>query len=211
MHQLFCITNNQQYNITPMIGDMSWQSSTDQLGVRLDFENAYNDDRYFPINPVDIGSIIILSNQAEIYRGVAVKENRSGRGAIQYNSFDFAFYLNKSKAVYQFRKMPADGAIKKMLGDFGVPFSITSIPIPISKIYSGTVVSDIIKDILEQAQKATGIKYRLEMRADTLYIEQQQDLIVTPTFKLCDIFGPYPVTAAVSNPTRSRSIEEMRI
>lgn len=211
MHKLFCITNNKQYDITPLVGTISWKSSVDQLGVQLNFEDAYNDDRYFPMNPVDLGSMVVLSNQFEVYRGMVVKEAKNGRSPIQYNSFDFAFYLNKSKAIYQFNGMAADVAIKKILTDFNVPVgSITGIPVPITKIYPGDVVSDIIKDILKQAELVTGIKYRLEMRVDKLYIENQKDLIIAPTFMLADIFGPLPVTSAISNPSRSRSIEEMK-
>lgn len=211
MHQLFCITGNKQYPITPIVGSIGWKSSTETLGVQLDFEVAFNDDRYFPLCPVDIGSMIILFNEAEIFRGIVVTENKPGRQPRTYTAFDPAFFINKSKAVYQFKKIRADAAIKKILNDFRVPIgTITPIPAIITKIYSGEVVSDIIKDILAQALAKTGVRYRMEMRAGKLYIERQQDLIIAPTFKIADNLSPVPVTAVISNPQRKRSIEDMK-
>lgn len=210
-HQLFCITGSKQYNITPITGSVSWKSSTDQLGVQLDFEDAYNDDRYFPVNPVDIGSMIILTGEAEIFRGIAVTEQKNGRGAIQYTAFDPAFYLNQSKETYQFKAMPADQAIAKVLTDAGVPIgSIVAMSTPITKIYSGAGLADIIKDILAQVETTTGVKHRMEMRAGKLYIELQTDLVISPTFSLASNLAPVSVTAAISNPVRKRSIESMR-
>ncbi len=210
-HQLYCVTNNKQYNITPINGSMSWKSSIDQLGVQLDFENAFNDDRHFPVNPIDLGSMLILTGETEIFRGIAVTEQKNGRGAIQYTAFDPAFYLNQSKAVYQFNGLAADQAITKILNDFGVPIgTIAAMTTRIKKIYSGDGVADIIKDILSLVQTTTGVKHRMEMRAGKLYIERQKDLVIKPTFTLAANLAPVPVTAAIANPQRKRSIEGMR-
>lgn len=210
-HSLYCITNNRQYDITAIVGNLSWKSSIDQLGVQLDIDNAFNDDRYFPLNPVDMGSMLVLFGSDEIFRGIAVTEQRNGRGAIQYTAFDPAFYLNQSKAVYQFNSLAANLAITKILNDFGVPIgTIAAMPTRITKIYSGNGVADIVKDIISQVQGATGVKHRMEMRAGKLYIERQQDLIIKPTFTLAVNLASVPATAAISNPQRKRSIENMK-
>ncbi len=210
-HKLYCITGSKQYDITPIVGSVSWKSDTEQLGVQLDFEIAYNDTRFFPVNPVDLGSMLILYGAAEIFRGLAITEQKNGRAAIQYTCLDPAFYLNKSKGVYQFNGMPANQAITKMLTDFSVPIgSIAAMSTPITKIYNDKVMSEIIKDILSQVTIATGNKYRLEMRAGKIYIENQQDLVITPTFQIALNAGPVACTAAITNPTRKRSIEEMK-
>lgn len=211
MHRLYCITGTKQYDITPIAGTVHWQSTLDELAVKLNFSIAYNDDRLFPLNPVDLGSLIILYNQSEVFRGIVITEQKNGRGEISYTCVDYAFYLNKSKEIYQFNGIAADAAIKKILSDFNVPTGfITSIPVPITKIYPGEVVSDIIKDILDQAEKAAGIKYRMEMKAGKLFIQKQADLFINPTFQLAYNLVTAPCTRAVSNPTRTRSIENLK-
>lgn len=210
-HQLFCITDSKQYNITPIAGSISWKSSLDQLGVQLDFENAYNDDRYFPVNPINLGSKIILYGEEEIFTGIVVSEQRNGRGAIHYTAFDPAFYLNQSKAVYQFKGLAADQAITKILNDFGVPIgAIAVMPTLIAKICCGESPAKIIGDILTRVQDVSGIQYRMEMRAEKIYIQPQQDLMIAPTFSLASNVAPALCTNAISNPQRKRSIENMR-
>ncbi|QZY55092.1 XkdQ/YqbQ family protein [Crassaminicella profunda] len=211
MHQLLNIKDNLQIDITPLVGSISWRSNINELGQQLTFDIAFNDDRYFPMNPVDLGSLIILNNQDEILRAIVVSEQRNGRGRIEYSCFDYAFYLNKSKAVYQFNKVTGKKAIETILNDFNVPIgNIVSIPTVINKIYREQAVSEIIKDILDIAKKATGMKYRMEMRQGKLYIEKQEDLMIKGTFQLASNIQPYDITNALSSPSRKRSIEEMK-
>lgn len=211
MHELWVLKDNKLYNISPLVGSISWNSNIDQLGEKLDFNIVFNDDRFFPINPCDIGNLVILNNTEEIFRGIIFTEQKQGRDAIQYTSFDYAIYLNKSKSVYQFNKIQADKAIAKILNHFNVPIgNIISIPFIVNKIYFNEILSDIIKDILKQTTEAIGQKYRMEMRQGKLYIEKQEDLIIKPKFKLASNLNYNNVTDVIGNPSRKRSIEEMR-
>ncbi|WP_129599802.1 XkdQ/YqbQ family protein [Anaerophilus nitritogenes] len=211
MYQLLSIKNNIQTDITPLVGNIQWRSNISELGQELDFDIAFNDDRYFPANPVQLGSLIILKNKDEIFRGIVVSEERNGRGKINYSCFDCAFYLNKSKAVYQFNKTTGKKAIEKILNDFSIPIgSIAPISTVINKIYNDKAVSEIIEDILDIAHKSTQTKYRMEMRAGKLYIEKQQELEVQGTFQLAQNIQHYDVSSAISTSSRKRSIEEMK-
>jgi hypothetical protein len=210
-HKLFCINDKKQYDITPLVGSLSWTSNTDELGVQLDFEIACNDDRYFPVNPVDLGSAIALYGSGEIFRGIVVSEDKIGRGSINYTCFDGAFYLNQSKAVYQFNGLAANQAITTMLNDFSVPVGgIAAMSTPVNKIYNDRVIADIIKDILEQVEEAAGNKYRMEMRGGSLFIEDQQDLVIAPVFQIASNIAAAACTAAITDPSRKRSIEKMK-
>lgn len=211
MHQLYNVLDNTQTNITPMVGNIQWRSSINELGEQLDFEIAFNDDRYFPINPVDLGSMIRLENEEEIFRGIAISEQRNGRNAIAYTCFDYAYYLNKSREIYQFNKISGEKAIKTILQDFNISTgNIAPITTVIDKIYNDKPVSDIIRDIIDVAEKEKGIKYRMEMRQGKLYIEKQEDLVIKATFKLAENIQPYDITSSISNPSRRRTIENMK-
>lgn len=211
MHQLFNISNNLQTNITPLVGDIQWRSNINELGEQLDFNIAFNDDRYFPMNPVDIGNIISLRNEDEVFRGIVVSEQRNGRGAISYTCFDYGFYLNKSSGIYQFNKVSAKKAIETILDDFEVPIgNITGIPTIINKIFNERLISDIIKEIITIAEDEQGIKYKMEMRQGKLYIVKQEDLVIKATFKLADNIQPYDIYSSISNSSRKRTIENMK-
>ncbi|TCO78017.1 XkdQ/YqbQ family protein [Marinisporobacter balticus] len=211
MYQVLNISNNIQIDITPLVGSINWRSNINELGQQLTFDIAFNDDRYFPVNPVDLGNLIILKNEEEILRAIVVSEQRNGRGRIEYSCFDYAFYLNKSKAVYQFNKVRGKKAIETILNDFKVSIgNIVPIPIITNKIYNNWVVSDIIKNILGMDKDITKTQYRMEMRQGKLYIENQEELMIKGTFRLSENIQPYDITSAISSPSRKRSIEEMK-
>lgn len=210
-HQLWTAKGSKMINITPIVGDITWRSSIEELGQQLSFTVAYNDIKYFPINPVNLGNLILLKNGSEIIRGIILKENRTGRGPISYTCLDYAFYLNKSKKFYNLNKVRADIAIKKIAADFGVPIGkVIVIPTLINEIFPNQTGAEVIKKILERAQADQGIKYRMEMRTGKLYVEKQTDLIVKGQFQLASNQGKYDINKSISGPSRSRSIEEMR-
>lgn len=211
-YRIFDIYNGIQTNITPLVGDISWRDSIDTLGIQLDFNIANNDNGNIPKDILDIGHMIVLLGEKgnnEIFRGLPVTENKQGRQPIGYSCFDYGFYLNKSKEIYQFKKIKADVAIKKICTDFKIPIgSIISISTIINKIYYDKELSEIIKDILDIATKSTGIKYRMEFREGKFYIQKYTDMIIKASFDLGGTIQD--ITDFTSNPTRSRSIEEMK-
>ncbi|WP_066503468.1 XkdQ/YqbQ family protein [Abyssisolibacter fermentans] len=211
MHKFYCITNGIQTDITPLVRSIKWRSNINELGNQLDFEIAFNDSRYFPSIPVELGSVVIIKNEEEIFRGIVISKQNSGRNVVSYTCFDYAIYLNKSKEVYQFNKTSAKKAIETILNDFKIPIGkIAPISTVINKIYNNKLVSDIIRDIISTAEKEKGIKYRMEMRQGKLFIENQEDLVIKATFKLAQNIQDYDVTSSISNPSRKQTIENMK-
>lgn len=211
-YSVFLIRDSKTYNITALCGDLSWRDSIDTLGMEFNFSTGYTDARFFPKLVVQLGDLIVLSNNgSEVFRGIVTDENIDGRFNRSFTAFDFAFYLNKSRTIIQFNKMRADNAIKELCGKFNIPIgNITAIPTLISKIYKDATIADIIDDILEQTTKEKGIKYRKEMRTGKFYIEKYSDLIVKGLFKPASNIQAFDVTKAIGSISRSRSIADMK-
>lgn len=211
-YEIWLVKSNEMINITPIVGTVAWSSDIDELAEQLTFEIAYNDNKFFPINPCDIGDLVILKNDNfEIFRGIIFTEQKNGRSPIQYICFDYLIYLNKSKDIYQFNGVGAKKAISKILNDYNIPIGdIANINTKIDKIYHEKTIAEIIKDILDQVKKETGIKYWIEMRNGKLYIKKQADMLINPTFKLANNLQENYITDTISNPSRKRSIEDMR-
>lgn len=210
-HELHLLKGNQLINITPIVGTIGRRSNEKELGEEITFDIAHAEAKHIPNNPCDIGDVVILKNRnKEITRAVIVDENRNGRSPIGYTAFDYAFYLNKSNMRIQFIKMKADKCIKKVLNEFGVPIgNIVSIPVTISEIYPNDKPSDIIREILEMAERKLGLKYLMEMRQGKLYIENRKDLVVKAYYQLYDNGFENDVSKVISNPSRTRSISDM--
>lgn len=207
---VYLIKSNKRINITTIISEISWESSMDTLGQQLSFNAVYGVSKDFPKNPIDIGDMIVFSIEKEVFRGIIVNENKSTIGTISYVAFDFAFYLNKSKKFYQFNKMKADAAIKKIASDYGTKIGkVTSMPTVINEVFMSETGADIIKKIIEQSENDQGIKYRMEFRQGKLYVDKQKDLTVRGKFRLSVDFAYKDAKESVFNVSRTRSIEEM--
>ncbi|MEG0775500.1 hypothetical protein [Clostridium sp.] len=201
MHKL--IRNIGQMDVTGDVGYITRRSSINELAEQLDFNLSHN--KVGLINP---GNLVLLFNDnKEIYQGVVISDNAQGKNSIEYHAMDYAFYLNKNEDIYQFNTTASD-AIRTICQGYGIPIGyIVSIPTKIKKILSGTL-SDIIKEILELAEKDQGIKYTMEMIANKFYIEKKIDKVIKLTTNL---FGTnLDITKFIANPSRTRSIENMK-
>lgn len=210
-HQLLLLKGKQLIDITPICGPITRRSNKDELGEEVSFDVAVTKTPRFPKNPCEIGDVVLLLNDGkEITRTIITDEQRTGQFDMSYTSFDYAFYLNKSEGIYNFKKMTADRCIRKVLSDFNVPIgNIVSIPVAITHLFNGETISNIIDEILEMAQKKNGIKHRMEMRQGKLYIERQRDLVIQAKFKLTPKGDSFDSIIAISDPSRSRSIADM--
>lgn len=210
-HELLLLKNNTLTNITPIIGTITRRSNKDELGEEISFDVAHSESKFIPDNPCDIGDMVILKNgEKEITRALIVDETRSGRSPIGYVAFDAAFYLNKSTMIKQFKKMRADQCIRNILKDFNVPIGhIPTIPVTIDQIYPDDTPIDIIRDILDRVRRQKRLKYLLEMRQGKLYIEPQDNLVIRAWFNFRNNEYRYDATGVITNPSRSRSINDM--
>lgn len=195
-------------DITSLVGDINLDSNIDTLGEQLNFEMAYDN---FWKHPVVEGDVVqLFENSKERFMGIVVTKNNKERSR-DFICFDFAFYLNKSKVIKQFNSVPADVAIKQLLTEFSVPMgNITSMPIVIKKIYYDKEVSEVIKDILQEVSNATGVKYNMEMNGGKLDIYKATDKLIKASVKLAENVAPIDCMTTISNPSKSRSIEEMK-
>ncbi|WP_432408563.1 XkdQ/YqbQ family protein [Wukongibacter sp. M2B1] len=211
-YTVFLINNNgKKLNITQLCSNLSWRDSIETLGMELTFDIARNtEDDNIP-DVVEIGNKLILKNNStEIFRGI-ITDLGTERYKKAITAFDYAFYLNQSRTIIQFRKISAKEAISQLCTKFNVPIgNITSISTPITKIYKDKTIAEIIKDILKQATNELGIKYRLEMRAGKLYIEKYTDLIVTATFQPSSNLEAFNILDAIGNISKTESIQDMK-
>lgn len=197
-------------DITALTGNMTLNSSIDNLGDQLDFEIAYSKMKLYPNVEVNVGDLIQLFGDKEVFRGIVVEKTRN-ENTQSFACFDFAFYLNKSKAIKQFNNIRADQAIKSLLSDFKVPVgSIESMPIVIDRIYHDKEISEIIKDIIEQTTKATGVRYVMEMNGGKLYIYKDADLDLNLKVKLATNLASSDIGSSIGNPSKRSSIDEMK-
>jgi hypothetical protein len=214
MFNLLLVKNDgsKTYDITPITGSLTWDSNLSLMSV-LEFELIWSDmPSLFPKNPCDLGDVVLLmKDNEEVYRGVIVTEGKSGRDNIKYTVNDYAWYLGKSKTVYQFNKIPASQAILRILKDFGM--LIGNVPVmntPIDDIYLEKSPAEIIEEIYKREEKRTGKYFNVEMRKGKIYFEDMKDLVINGTLHLAGNIRPEDVLSNPLGAERTRSIEAMR-
>lgn len=204
--------NGAAKDITPVTANYIRTDNIESLGMQLSFDLLNNPlDANFNRNRLEIGGKIIMSNNGKtVFTGVIMAQDHNHFTQLSYKCYDYAYYLNKSEAIIQFNKISISGAITRLCNENNIPVgSVTDIPTEISKIYNGTKISDIIKDLLKLATAELGIKYRLEVRENKLYIEKYEDLIISATYKPAPNIREFDVTKVIGSFNCSYTAEEM--
>lgn len=212
MYSIFIFRNNVKYDISEVAENLAWGDSVDTLGMSFTFsipnKILYSND--FRVNVGDKLLVINSKTKSEVFRGIVTSKSID-KHTSDINALDYAFYLNQSKTLIQFKKATATDAIKQLLSKFDIPiYSIADIPTKVTKIYSGETIAEIINDILAQATKERGTKYRFEMYAGKVYIEKYQNLTVKGAIQLASNLGAIDLVDTISSITATESIDEMK-
>ena len=194
-------------DITPAVGNLSWQNNIAELATTMSFDVAKTDAQHTSIYLQREGSIIQMYTNEEIFRGIVLTVDDGSKTVNTYTAADFGWYLNKSKETYQFNNMPASKAIRKVCADFNIDIdSIPALETKITKIYFDKTISEILADILEQC----GGGYNLDMTPKGLRIYKIGSIYAYPEFRLS------PNTQLIYSPnlrgnvSHSISIEDMK-
>jgi hypothetical protein len=188
-------------DISNKVSNIAYSTDIDTVGTTLTFDTIYN---------VAEGNIIsLVENNKEIIRAIVTGTSRN-KDYYSITAQDFAFYLNKNEVIIQFNKVPAYLAIGQLLEKFGIKHSIEhSLTTQITKIYKDETILDVINDILDICVKEKGIKYRVEMRLDVLYVEKITNLVINPVIKLNDK-NIQSLKLISDDISYTRSIEDMK-
>lgn len=213
MFRVNLIKNNAQnrYNITPIVTDFSWDSEF-TVTVCMEFNIVMSDTRFFPMNPCEVGDLVFLfKDNEEIYRGIIVEEQISGRDGAKYISYDFSWYLNQSTSIYQFNNITATVAISRVLSDFNIKIgNMLQMPTRVNGIYMIKTPGQIIQDIVGNVELKEGYEINAEMREGKIYFEKRSDLLIEGRFRLADNIKYEDILSAISDPKKNRSIVPMR-
>lgn len=211
------VADNDNREITAYTSNYRLSDNTDTLGQEFTFDLVSNPIDVNMANlQLAVGGKIIFSNDKSnnnrtsfndsnngqelqpIFIGIILDCKKSGINKYSYTAFDYAFYLNKSETSIQYNDIDGTTAIRQVCTANNVP--LASVPIintKIKKVYEGTPVSDVIKDILKQATEETGNKYRIEVRNNQLYVEDYKDLVLDVA--ITGIVGDYSYTESIQD------------
>ncbi len=198
MYKIYKKTGKDLYNFTDNCGEITLRSSASEISEELSFEIK---GRF--LNEGD--KLVLYKDKIKIFEGIIITVDIQ-----EYTSSiscaDFGWYLNKNEDMYQFNDS-ITGCIKRILNDHAIPIGfLENITIAYKKVNRGNL-SDLIKKLLEYAQKSTGKIYIWEMRQGKFYLELQSNKVITYTTNLFE--NTIDVTKLSSNQTYKKSIDKL--
>lgn len=191
-------------DLTANTGNYSLSDHIDQLSAELKFDLTANPlDANFKDLWVPVGTKISFTHdEVNLFQGIITKYDRNSLANFAYTANDYAYYLNKSEIIIQFNNVTTTQAIEQLCSENGIAIgSICDIPTIVNKIYNGSKISDVIKDLLKMAEADQKVHYYMEMRGGKLWILKYSDLYIQPTDTL--------VKNIISEFSSSYSMEDM--
>ena len=195
-------------DITEAAGNLSWKNSIYELATTMSFETAKTDAAYLKdlIYVPQVGDIIRMVTNAEIFRGVITKVDDGDKNVNKYTIVDLGWYLNKTTQTYQFKNITAADAIKELCADLVIEIvMLPELTTNINKIYFDQTISAILTDILSKC----GGDYNYDFVPEGLRIYKVGDLVAYPEFRIASNIAQAFSPDYKGNMSHSTSIEEM--
>lgn len=172
--------DGKQYDLTQVVSTLTWGGDVREAARKLEMELAYGRDYFAPKYIPPLGSVIILRNDMELFRGIVWEVSRGTQGTAHIVCFDHAIYLTNNVSTYKFTNMTPEAIITKICGDFGINIgSLAPTGVNLSKlILRDHTLYDMAIVALTEASKRNGKKYHLIMRQGKLNTEEKGKQVV---------------------------------
>lgn len=177
-----------KYNITDYLENLRWQENEGEISTQITFTVRNNKTSIDYISKlIKPGVLIIISAKhsdkkyQEVARGTVVTWspiNQNSAHDLQCVCFDELYNLQKSQDDFYFRKgMGTKARIQKVLKKWKVPVGSYQGPNKSQgkKRYQGSYLSDILLDILDDAEKKGGKKCMIQMKKGKVTIAPRGD------------------------------------
>lgn len=160
----------QPRDITAYAGDMTLTDELATLAAELSFtvlESPW--DKYVPkINLVPGDKLRVTNHGNTVFSGIVVAVTLDGA----VTAYDRGWYLGKSEIVLQVTGLAADQVIRRACAKAGVGVgSVCSLPTLITQCWTGSTPADIIDEVLDSCEAATGRQYRRRVDDTGLVVE----------------------------------------
>ena len=197
-------------NITKSVGPISWSNSDAELATSISFSTAVSDAQFTNLYIPKRGEIVRLYLKDEVFRGIIISESSDNRYSASYTAVDIGWYLNKNKDTYQFKDITADAAIRKILGDLGIPIVYFSanerLQTRISGVYTDKAISEVIKDILAKI----GGKWNFDFVPAGFRLYYAGEFRALPLMQLSENTAPFDALLRRGPESTSHSNENLR-
>lgn len=170
MIKLICQkANGEKLDITDLLIDVTWSGDYKSCSRKLEFSLISSPmDKNIPKVDIPLMSIIsFYEDDSELFRGFVYEREKSSGNSMSFLCYDYCAKLNDIKVSYNIKNESASSIYNKVLSEYGLnKGDIVGASTPISKVFLGTTIYDMVMSAYTEESKATGKKYMLYSKGD---------------------------------------------
>ena len=170
MIKLICQkANGEKLDITNLLINVTWSGDYKSCARKLEF-SLISSATDINIPKVDIplmSMILFYEDNNELFRGFVYEREKSSDNSISFLCYDYCAKLNDIKVSYNIKNETASSIYNKVLSEYGLSKGdIVGASTPISKVFLGVTIYDMVMTAYTEEAKKTGKKYMVYSKGD---------------------------------------------
>ena len=162
------------FDVTELVPSVKWSGDYQQAARSLEFSLvASTTDRDIPAVACPLGASVQFREGGKLlFDGfILARKKSTGASQITLSCYDRGFYLKQNKASYKFQDQPPEAIAARVAGDFGITAGeLAATGVPVSRIFWGGSLYDILSTAYTLASRVTGEKYHIGFEGDKLCV-----------------------------------------
>lgn len=179
---LIIIKGTKGYDVTELVQQVKWSGRKGSSSRTIEVTMLDDEDRTDRAEiDVEKGHQCIFSyNGAELFRGIIMRLQQTGKKQLTFKAYDNGIYLANNKDTFNYSGKTLGEIFKDVCTRFGMPYSTcsaTSYKIP-ELTKPKTTAYDTLCDAMSQTYVATGQRYYIDSQKGSLRLLRRQENIM---------------------------------
>ena len=187
MIKLICQkANGEKLDITNLLINATWSGDIKSCARKLEFSLISSPmDKNIPKVDIPLMSMIsFYENDNELFRGFVYEREKSSDNSISFLCYDYAAKLNDIKVSYNIKNQTASSIYSKALSEYGLSKGdIVGASTPISKVFLGVTIYDMVMTAYTEEANKTGKKYMVYSKGDKFYASEKGNVKLKLSFE----------------------------
>ena len=170
MIKLICKkASGETLDITNLLINVTWSGDYKSCARKLEFSLLSSPmDKNIPKVDIPLMSAIsFYEDDKELFKGFVYEREKSSDNSMSFLCYDYCAKLNDIKVSYNIKNETASSIYTKALTEYGFSIgNIASASIPISKVFLGVTIYDMVMTAYTEDARKTGKKYMLYSSGD---------------------------------------------
>ena len=187
MIKLICQkANGEKLDITNLLINVTWSGDYKSCARKLEFSLISSPmDKNIPKIDIPLMSMILFyEDNKELFRGFVYEREKSSDNSISFLCYDYCAKLNDIKVSYNIKNETASSIYNKVLSEYGLSKGdIVGATTPISKVFLGVTIYDMVMSAYTEEAKKTGKKYMIYTKGDKFCSSEKGNVKLNLSFE----------------------------